>query len=139
MSKSVDAKYGITGLGDVKRVLGMLIERNRAAGAICISQEASINSILTRFNLTNGIPLPAPLAPGTRLSAADCPTSQEEKDDMATRPYRELVETLAWLALGTRPDIAFATSSLARFGHNPERIHWEVAKRVLRHLKETRG
>ena len=100
----------------------MLIERNRAAGAIYISQEASINSILTRFNLTNAIPLSAPLAPGTRLSAADCLTSQE-KDDMATRPYRELVGTLAWLALGTWPDIAFATSSLVRFGHNPGRAH----------------
>ena len=39
-------------------------------------------------------------AHGTRLSAADFPTSQEEKDDMATRPYRELMGALAWLALG---------------------------------------
>src|SRR5258708_36996647 len=58
---------------------------------------------------------------------------------MATRPYRELVGALAWLALGTRPDIAFAASSLARFGHNPGRVHWEAAKRVLRYLKGTRG
>ena len=49
--------------------------------------------------------------------------------------YRELVGTLAWLARGTRPDIEFATSSLARFGHNPGRVHWDVAKRVLRYLK----
>jgi hypothetical protein len=58
---------------------------------------------------------------------------------MSTRPYRQLVGALAWLALGTRPDIAFAVSSLARFGHNPRRVHWEAAKRVLRYLKGTRG
>jgi len=54
---------------------------------------------------------------------------------MATRPYRELVGALAWLSLGTRPGIAFATSSLARFGHNSGRVYWKAAKRVLRYLK----
>ena len=139
LAKSVDEKYGITGLGEVKWVLGMLIERDRAARAVYLSQEAFINSLLTRFSLTDAAPLTTPLAPGTHLSVADCPTSQEEKAHMATRPYRELVGALAWLALGTRPDIAFATSSLARFGHNPGRAHWEAAKRVLRYLKGTRG
>jgi len=56
---------------------------------------------------------------------------------MATWPYREPVGTLAWLSLGTRQDIAFAASSLARFGYNPGRAHWEAAKRVLRYLKGT--
>jgi transposase InsO family protein len=138
LARGIDAKYGITGLGQVKWVLGMLIERDRAAHTISISQEAFINTILTRFNLTEATSLSTPLAPGTQLTKDDCPTSQEEKDDMATRPYRELVGALAWLALGTRPDIAYATSSLARFGHNPGRAHWEAAKRVLRYLKGTR-
>ena len=66
----------------------------------------------------------------------DCPTSQDEIEEMATRPYREFVGALAWFALGTRPDIAFATSSLACFGHNPGRVHWEAATRVL--LKGTK-
>ena len=57
---------------------------------------------------------------------------------MENRPYRELVGALAWLTLGTRPDIRFATSSLARFGHNPGRVHWDVAKRVVRHLNGTK-
>lgn len=55
------------------------------------------------------------------------------------RPYRELVGGLAWLAFGNRPDIAFASSSLARFGHNPGRVHWETAEQILRYLKGTKG
>ena len=58
---------------------------------------------------------------------------------MANRLYRELVGALAWLALGTRPDIAFAASSFVRFGHNPGRAHWEAAKRVLRYPNGTNG
>jgi len=57
---------------------------------------------------------------------------------MANRPYRELVGSPARLAIGTSPDIVFATSSPARFGHNLGRVHWEAAKRVLRSLKGTK-
>jgi hypothetical protein len=69
----------------------------------------------------------------------DCSTSKDEIVEMSTRPYRELVEALAWLALGTRQDIAFATSSLARFSYNPGRVPWDAAKRVLRYLKGTKA
>lgn len=63
--------------------------------------------------------------------------TQEEKHEMATRPYRELIGCLSWLAaLGT---LAFATTSLARFGNNPGRTHWEATKRVLPYLKGTSG
>jgi len=113
----------------------MLLERDRSARTIAISQDAFIDSILARFNLLDATTVTMPLAPGSHLSVADCPTSQDEIEMMATRPYNELVGALACLALGTRLDIAFATSSLARFGHNPGRVHWEAAKRVLHYLK----
>jgi hypothetical protein len=58
---------------------------------------------------------------------------------MSTRPCRELVGALACLALGTRLDIAFATSLLARFSHNPGRAHWDAAKHILKYLKGTRA
>ena len=58
------------------------------------------------------------LTPGTHLSAVDCPTLKDNFEQMLNQPYMELVGALAWLALGTRPDIALATNSLARFGHN---------------------
>ena len=117
----------------------MLMECDRPARSISVSQEAFIDSILTRFNLTDAATVSTPLVPGAHLSATDCPTTDDEKKEMGNRPYRELVGALSWLALGTRPDIAFAASSLAQFRHNPGRIHWETAKRVLRYLKGTKA
>jgi len=91
----------------------MLLERDRSTHTIAISQ---VDSTLACFNLLDATTVTAPLAPGPHLSVADCPTSQDEIEEIATRPYRELVGAFAWLALGTRPDIAFAsqTSVVAR-------------------------
>ena len=111
ISKSADARYGITGPGDVKLVPDMLLKRDRSARTIAISKEACIDSILTPFILLDATTVTIPLSPGSRLSVVDCPTSQGEIEEMATRPYRELVGALVWLTLKPRPDIAFATSS----------------------------
>jgi len=138
LAKSVDAKYGTAGLGEVRWALGMLLQRDRSARTISISQEAFSDSILTCFNFADAATVTTPLAPGTHLSVADCPMSEDEKEEMANRPYRELAGALAWLALETRPDITFAASSLTRFGHNLGCVHWETAKRVLRYIKGTK-
>lgn len=40
-----------------------------------------------------------------------------------------------YLATGTRPDIAHAVSMMSQFNNNHGRIHWTMAKRILRYLK----
>ena len=98
-----------------------------------------INMVLTCFSLVDAAPVSTPLTAGSFLSMSDCVATQEEKDDMVGKPYRELVGALSWLALGSHPDITFTTGMLTCFDHNPGRAHWEVAKHVLRYLKGMRG
>ena len=43
-----------------------------------------------------------------------------------------------YAAVGTRPDIAFAVSTLSQFLDNPAPSHWEAAKRVFRYLNGTK-
>ena len=52
-------------------------------------------------------------------------------------PYRNLMGSLMYLAVWTRPDLAMAVSILSRFSQNPGVKHWEAAKRVVRYLKGT--
>jgi hypothetical protein len=58
---------------------------------------------------------------------------------MEKYPYREAVGSLLWIANGTRPDIAFSVSQVAKFMSNPGMEHWEAVKRILRYLKGTQN
>lgn len=54
-------------------------------------------------------------------------------------PDREVISSLMYAQVGTRPDIAFATNHLARFCEEPKLVHWRAMKRVLKYLKKTQG
>src|SRR5258708_35386213 len=57
---------------------------------------------------------------------------------MEHTPYRELVGSLNYLAVVTRPDISFAVGILASFLDCYRDEHWNAAIRVLRYVKGTR-
>lgn len=54
-------------------------------------------------------------------------------------PYREAVGSLMYLALGTRPDIAFAVSLISRFVDCADEVHVTAVKRVLKYLRGTQN
>ena len=137
LAKSVDAQYSITGLGEVRWVLGMLLEHDLPAHTTSRSKEGFLDSIVAPFTFTDATTVVTPLQEHT-IPRSNCPTLKDQIEEMANQPYREPVGALVWLALGTRSDTAFATSSPARFGHNLGRVYWDVAKRVLRYLKGTK-
>ncbi|XP_043461176.1 secreted RxLR effector protein 161-like [Leptopilina heterotoma] len=80
---------------------------------------------------------PTPIDPSTKISKDMSPKTEDERNDMRQKPYRELIGGLIYLANATRPDIAFAASALSRFCSDPGIEHWIIAKRVLRYLKAT--
>jgi len=52
-------------------------------------------------------------------------------------PYIQAVGSLMYLAVATRPDIAYAVGVLARFSANPGLAHWMAVKHLLKYLKGT--
>jgi hypothetical protein len=73
-----------------------------------------------------------------KLSEKDCPSTEKEKEVMRKYPYREAVGKLLYLAIATRPDIAYAVGVLCRFNVNPGPKHWGAVKHLLRYLKGTK-
>lgn len=138
VKRDLNAKYKLTDLGPANWLLGIRINRNLAERTVALSQHAYINSILTRFNFNDLKPSAIPMDPSAQLSVSQCPTKLEDLARMRNVPYREAVGSLMYAAMGTRPDIAFAVSTVSQFSHNPGWEHWEAVKRIFRYLKGTK-
>ncbi|CAI7870716.1 unnamed protein product [Closterium sp. NIES-53] len=92
--------------------------------------------VLQRFGFQFSSPQPTPLSTSHSLSA---PPSDESVEPSG--PYPELVGCLMYLMTCTQPDLAYHLSLLARYvapGRH-RKVHWDVAKRVLRYLCITSG
>lgn len=50
-------------------------------------------------------------------------------------PYQEVIGSLIYLAIGTRPDIAYNVSSLSQHVKAPMACHWSGVKRIYRYLR----
>lgn len=55
------------------------------------------------------------LVPGTHLSKASSPQTDDNHAAMFRTTYREVVGSLIYLVINTRPDIVFAANQLSRF------------------------
>ena len=77
-------------------------------------------------------PVSSPVNPDIKLVA------YENSDVVCNQHmYQAVVGSLLYLSTKTRPDIAYAVSSVARYCANPTKNHWIAVKRILRYLKGT--
>ena len=56
---------------------------------------------------------------------------------MNTLPYTNVVGSIMYTMVCTRPDLAYSLSILSRFMANPRKPHLDALKWVLRYLKDT--
>jgi len=100
-----------------------------------------INRIIEQFGQADAHPAETPMIAGLQLQRPDksSPTPPEVSDWIARTPYRELIGSLNYIAVATRPDIAFAVGRLASFLDCFREEHWSAAIRVLRYLKGTKS
>lgn len=118
-------------LGAASFFLGMDIIRDRKARTIKLAQGRLTTDLLTKHGMTEAKPLGTPLSPSIKL------TKDGEPLDLHTCGYSQLIGSLMYISICTRPDIAQAVGALARYMACPTVIHWQAAKGVLRYLAGT--
>jgi hypothetical protein len=69
------------------------------------------------------------MEPGAYLTKATETASQQ-----LIKQYQSAIGSLMYAMTQTRPDIAYAVSTLSQFAHNPNEIHWKALKRVFRYI-----
>ena len=125
--------YQMKHLRPTSSYLGIRITRDRNTRAIWINQQAYIENALKRFKLLDANSTNTPLPAGIHLEKSEEPTALDTKTY-----YQQIIGTLIYAAISTRPDIAFAAMRLSRFNNNPTMEHIKYAKYVLHYLKGTK-
>ena len=120
----------MTDLGPAHMYLGMEITRDYTSNTLSLNQQKYIQVVLNRFKMTDCNPVSTPMETGIKLSKRIDIATPFEKNQ-----YQKLIGCLEYAAMATRPDITFAVHSLAQFSSNPDTIHFNAAKRILRYLK----
>lgn len=134
------SRFEMKDLGPMKFTLGMQFEYLEKG--IFLYQSTYIERLIKRFKMENCNGTNRPLRPRCLEVGKDPygPTiPKKDKPLKPGTPFRELVGALLYLSTTSRPDIAFPTSLLARYGHDPCERHWEGAKMILKYLKRTIG
>ena len=121
----------------IQHLLGVKVERDHFKRTLHLSQRQYVLDILKRYSFDSCTPVQTPLNPGVSLSHEQCPKTPEDVEAMRSVPYSHAVGSLMYLAISTRPDIAYAVGVLSRFSSNPGMAHWTAVKHLFRYLKGT--
>lgn len=110
--------------------LGLELERHND-GSIRVHQAAYTKKVLEKYGMSDCKAVGTPIV-------KDIPVKKlvEEICDIKF-PYRQAVGALAYLMVGTRPDIAYAVGVVSRTLDNPTNTNVLQVKRIFRYLKGT--
>jgi hypothetical protein len=131
-------KWSMKDLGPLESILGIRVIRNRQNRTLTMSQEKYVDNLLIKFKLSDVKSVKTPLDPGCSLSKDMSPVTEEQKTLALKQPYRQVVGSLMYLMVCTRPDIAFAICQLSRYSSNHGSGHWSALMHVMRYVKGTK-
>jgi hypothetical protein len=112
-----------------KKLAGVKVERDERQRTIKLTQESAVKKMMKKFGMIDCEPKGTPVALGHERD--------EENDISKDFPYKEIVGSLMYVAIFTRPDIAYAVNACARYMSNPKKSDEIAIKRIIRYLKKT--
>jgi hypothetical protein len=132
VKKALMSAFDVKDLGDAKYFVGIELIRDRAAGTMKIGQRRMASELVSKYGMGDSKTKTIPLSASLKLT-------KEPDNPLDTNKYgySELIGSLLYLSVCTRPDIAQAVGALARYMAAPSATHWTAAKGVLRYIAGT--
>lgn len=119
-------KFSARKIPKITEFLGFSL--NIEENCIKISQGKSIRKLLDKFRMTDSKDVKTPMEN----------KFQARPGEIVVKPYRELIGSLLYISLTSRPDITYAVAYLSRFLDAPTIELWTAAKRILKYLSTTK-
>lgn len=133
----LSAEFDMKDLGRAKKILGMLIDRNRSYNSLKLHQLPYLQKLTTKYGMADSKGVSMPLANHFILSKAQCPKTESDLLKMENVPYSNVIGSIMYVMISTRPDLSYSISLLSKFMSNPGYEHWNALKWLLRYINST--
>jgi len=120
--------------GPLKYYLG--VSYTHHGDGISATQDGYIDRCCAKYGLTDAKPVTTPME---HKFEVDPDELSVEPDPKILEEYRQVVGSLIYCSVWTRPDVSFSVNFLARFMSKPNKRLLMAAKRVLVYLRSTPG
>ncbi|CAM8990842.1 unnamed protein product [Rhodiola kirilowii] len=137
LKKDLSREFKMKDLGKARKILGMIIERNRNDCFLEIHQKPYLEKVIAKYGNLNSKPVKVPLAPHFLLSKSQSPKTDSEIVRMEIVPYANVIGSLMYAMISTRLDLSYVISLLSRFMSNLGMDHWLALKHVVAYVKST--
>ena len=126
--------YDVKDMGEPEYVIGVRVKVDN--DSVSFTQDRYIND-LTNLHKPGSKPTNTP-ASSDALCATGIHNKEKSPPLQDPKKYRSLVGGLMYTLI-TRPDVAAAVSTCARYVQSPTEAHLEAAERILRFLNHTKS
>ena len=111
-------KFDIKDMSRLHYFLGIKVSQDEKTGDVWIGQLAYAEN-LKKFGMDAAKPVSTPVSTEAKFVKAT-----EEDECIDQQLYQSAIGSLLFLSVGTRPDITFAVSTMAKFSTKPTPQHW---------------
>lgn len=128
--KALKQSFDLVWQDTIEQIVGIKVQHRNEG--IFLSQPVLTRNLLEEqgFEMSSAT---TPMVAGLQLE-----TSRADQVAVDASKYLSIIGSLSYLAVGTRPDLAFTVNYLARFSSCPQAAHWTAIKHLLRYLNSTR-
>ena len=130
-------RFDFKEIGTPTNFLGWEFTRNDTGNLLWVHQSTYVQKLLGRFGMEGERIARTPMVEMKELHLNHSPETDKERQEITEIPYKEAIGSLMWLAKGTRPDVLFAVSYLARFQSDFGNWHWNAISRIFGYLRGT--
>jgi len=124
-------EFKVNNMGELNWLLGIQITFTN--DGVTLSQITFINMILNRFSMQDCKPVSTPIDSNHQLKAI-----QDDNERTDATAYQQIIGSLMYLVIGTRPDLPYTITHFSQFNTSPSSKQLTAAKRVLRYLQGTK-